>query len=212
MLPPAFSSAFALPRIGTNVTTTSYQIIKGRSADITQWNANQSTLDHFLCRYAEVLLNYAEAKAELGKCDQAVLDNTITQLRNRVGMPAMTIAGLVKDPDSEFPALAVLIDEIRCERKIELAGDGFRFDDLLRWKAGKLTENPATILGMKLHPNVKAQYPPAQVNGIPLDANNYIRVYTNINARVWNDKYYLYPLPTQGLALNPKLAPQNPNW
>ncbi|NII29788.1 RagB/SusD family nutrient uptake outer membrane protein [Pseudoflavitalea sp. X16] len=202
----------ALPRIGTNVTTTGYQIIKGRSADITQWNANQSTLDLFLCRYAEVLLNYAEAKAELGECDQAVLDNTITKLRSRVGMPAMTIAGLTKDPDSDFPTLPVLIDEIRRERKIELAGDGFRFDDLLRWKAGKLIENPATILGMKLHPNVKAQYPPAQVNGIPLDANNYIRVYTNITARVWNDKYYLYPLPTQELALNPKLAPQNPNW
>lgn len=205
------SDTISLPRIGTNATTTGYQIIKGRSPDLAQWNANQSTLDLFIFRYAEVLLNYAEAKAELGECDQTVLDKSITKLRTRVGMPAMTIATLVKDPASEFASLPVLLDEIRRERKIELAGDGFRFDDLLRWSTGKLTENSETILGMKLHPNVKAQYPPAQVSGIPLDANGYIRVYANITSRVWNDKMYLFPIPTQELTLNQKLG-QNPGW
>lgn len=202
-----------LPRIGTSVTSTGYQRIKGRSSSLAQWNANQSTLDLFIFRYAEVLLAYAEAKAELGECDQAVLDKTITKLRSRVGMPAMQLSTLVKDPKSDFPALGVLLDEIRRERRIELAAERFRFDDLLRWNAGKLIENPETILGMKLVPAIKAQYPNQnQVKDLILDANGYIRVYTDITNRVWNNKMYLYPIPTQELTLNPKLLPQNTGW
>lgn len=202
----------SLPRIGTSVTSTGYQVAKFRSPDPAQINANQSTLDLFIFRYAEVLLNYAESKAELGEADQAILDISINELRKRVGMPDMEIAGLVKDPMSDFPALPVLLDEIRRERRIELAGEGFRFDDLLRWKAGNLIENPETILGIKLHPDVKAQYPPNQVSGIQVDENGYIRVYPNLTNRVWEDKMYFYPLPIQELSLNPELAPQNPGW
>lgn len=201
----------ALPRIGTNITTTGYEIIKNKSSDPEQWNANQSTLGLFIFRYAETLLIYAEAKAELGECDQQVLDMTINKLRDRVGMPHMIIANLVKDPDSDFPDLPVLIDEIRRERRIELAGEGSRFDDILRWAAGKVIENPMTILGMKLVPAVKAQYPADQVRDIPLDANGYIRVYPSVSARKWDDKMYLYPIPIQEMTLNPSIK-QNPGW
>jgi len=205
-------NVFTLPAIGTATAPTGYMIIKGLSPDPAQWNAGQSTLDLFIFRYAEVLLNEAEAKAELGQCTQAVLDNTINKLRDRVGMPHMLITSLVKDPKSDFPALPVLLDEIRRERRIELAADGFRFNDLLRWAAGTLIQNPETILGMKLLPSVRAEYPASQVSSIQVDANNYIRLYTNITARVWNDKMYLYPIPTQELTLNPNLKPQNPGW
>lgn len=202
-----------LPRIGTSVTSTGYQRVKGRSSSLEQWNANQSTLDLFIFRYAEVLLVYAEAKAELNECDQTVIDQTISRLRARVGMPAMQIAALRKDPASDFPGLPVLLDEIRRERRVELAAEGFRFDDLLRWNAGKLIEDPESILGMKLRPEVKAQYPnQGQVKDIVLDANGYIRVYPDINNRIWNEKMYLYPIPTQELTLNPKLLPQNKGW
>ncbi|MEX6691020.1 RagB/SusD family nutrient uptake outer membrane protein [Danxiaibacter flavus] len=201
----------SLPRIGTAVTSTGYQTIKGRSSDIATWNANQSVLDFFVFRYAEILLIEAEAKAELNTCTQAVIDNTINKLRKRVGMPNMVIASLQKDPGSEFPALPVLLDEIRRERKIELAGDGFRSDDILRWKAGKLLENPESILGMKLLPQTIAQYK-YDVSGMPLDKDSYIRVYTDIISRTWKDKLYLYPIPTQELTLNPNLLPQNPGW
>jgi hypothetical protein len=105
----------------------------------------------------------------------------------------------------------MLLVEIRRERRIELAAEGFRFDDLLRWKAGKLIEHPETILGMKLHPNVRAQYPANQVSGLQLDANGYIRVYTNVTNRTWHDKMYVYPIPLQELTLNPKLI-QNTGW
>ena len=200
-----------LPRIGTTVTSTGYQCIKGRSSSLAAWNASASTYDFFIFRYAETLLIEAEAQAELGTCTQTILDNTINKLRDRVGMPHMVIASLVKDPQSDFPTLPVLIDEIRRERRVELGSEGFRFDDLHRWKAGSLINNPETILGVKLLPSVRAEYPPAQVSSIVVDANYYVRVYPSITARTWNDRLYLFPIPTQELSLNPNLA-QNTGW
>jgi hypothetical protein len=200
------------PMIGTSATSTGYQIIKGRSSDPALFNADQDDIDRFIFRYAEVLLNLAEAKAELGQLDQAVVDQTINKLRSRVGMPNMVLATLVEDPNTSFPDLSVSLQEIRRERRVELAGDGFRFPDLLRWKAGDLIENPATILGMKLTPAYAATYPASQVANIPLDANGYIRVYSNVVSRTWDDKLYFYPLPLDQLTLNPALAPQNPGW
>jgi hypothetical protein len=200
-----------LPRIGTSVTSTGYQPIKGRSSRLADWNANASTLNFFIFRYAETLLIEAEAKAELGLCTQSVLDLTINKLRDRVGMPHMIIANLVKDPQSNFPSLPVLIDEIRRERRVELASDGFRFDDLLRWHAGSLINNPETILGIKLLPKVRAEYPASQVGSVVVDGNYYVRVYPSITTRTWNDKLYLSPIPTQEITLNPAIK-QNPGW
>jgi len=200
-----------LPRIGTTVTSTGYQPIKGRSNSLAAWNANASVYDFFIFRYAEVLLIEAEAKAELGLATQTIIDNTINKLRDRVGMPHMIIANLVKDPKSNFPSLPVLIDEIRRERRVELGAEGFRFDDIKRWHAGTLINNPNTILGMKLTPTLRAQYPAQQVSNIVVDANNYIRLYPSITNRTWNDKMYLLPIPTQEISLNPNIK-QNPGW
>ena len=205
-----------LPRIGTTVTSTGYQPIKGRSSSIAAWNANQSTFDFFIFRYAETLLIKAEATAELGICTQTTLDNTINKLRDRVGMPHLTMDVAI-DPAlaAKFPAVAGpfqnIILEIRRERRVELGAEGFRFDDLHRWKAGNLINNPETILGVKLIPSVRAEYPPTQVSGIVVNANDYVRVYPNITSRVWNDKMYLFPIPIQELTLNPNLT-QNPGW
>ncbi|HTI07803.1 MAG TPA: RagB/SusD family nutrient uptake outer membrane protein [Puia sp.] len=201
----------SLPRIGTTNTSTGYQCIKGRSNSSVAYNAGASSYDFFIFRYAETLLIEAEAKAELGQCTQTVLDNTINLLRDRVGMPHMIIASLVKDPNSDFPALPVLLDEIRRERRIELGSEGFRFDDLHRWHAGTVINNPETILGMKLTPALKAQYPASQVSSIVVDANDYIRVYPNFTTRTWDDKMYLFPIPTQEITLNPAIH-QNPGW
>lgn len=98
-----------------------------------------------ILRYSEVLLNYAEAKAELGILTQADLDKSINLIRKRAGMPDMTMSVAV-DPvlAASFPqvqsAQRNLILEIRRERRVELAFEGFRFNDLMRWKAGKLLE------------------------------------------------------------------------
>ncbi len=200
-----------LPRIGTNTANTGYQLIKGRSADPAMWQANQSTLDFFIFRYAEILLIYAEAKAELGDIQQADIDKSINLLRRRVGMPDMVIASLKRDPNSAFPEVPILIDEIRRERRVELADEGFRFDDLLRWKAGKRIERPETILGMKLTPTLRAKYPATQVSGITVNSDLYIRIYTALEKRIWNDKMYLFPIPLEEISLNPALG-QNTGW
>lgn len=99
-------------------------------------------VDYPVSRYAEVLLIYAEAKAELGELTQADLDATVNVLRDRVGMPHLMM-GVNADPvqQARYPQVSdpVLL-EIRRERRVELAFEGFRFDDLMRWAAGKLLE------------------------------------------------------------------------
>ncbi len=105
----------------------------------------RNSTDVPIIRLAEILLNYAEAKAELGTLTQTDLDKTINLLRKRVGMPDMSM-NVAVDPvlAASFPqvqsAQRNLILEIRRERRVELAFEGFRFNDLMRWKAGKLLE------------------------------------------------------------------------
>lgn len=99
------------------------------------------SVDYPVIRYAEVLLTYAEASAELGTLTQKDLDNTVNLLRDRVSMPHLTLNS-TEDPvlQNDFPNISPVLLEIRRERRVELAFEGFRFDDLMRWKAGKLLE------------------------------------------------------------------------
>lgn len=98
-------------------------------------------IDFPVIRYAEVLLTYAEAKAELGELTQDVLDQTVNLLRDRAGMPHLQMNPPV-DPvmAAAFPGVESTLLEIRRERRVELVFEGFRFDDLMRWHAGKLLE------------------------------------------------------------------------
>jgi hypothetical protein len=99
-------------------------------------------------RYGEVLLNYAEAAAELGSVTQNDLDISINLLKDRVNMPHMQLDFILSDldpileeryPNVEGPTKGAIL-EIRRERRVELAGEGRRYDDLMRWYAGKLLE------------------------------------------------------------------------
>lgn len=206
--------AVNLPAIGTSRTSTGYWNIKGRSSDLAQFNADKSDLDLFIFRYAEVLLNYAEAKYELtGSLTIAELDKSINLIRDRVGMPHLTT-----NPDADPNAVnygytvAPLLYEIRRERRIELVGEGFRFNDIIRWKAGKLIEGVKTIRGMKLTDELRSQYAdPSSLNNIAVDDDYYIIVYPSIaTTRKWNDKSYLYPLPTD--EKDRRHYEQNPGW
>ena len=99
------------------------------------------SVDYPVIRYAEVLLIYAEARAELGKLTQQDLDQSVNLIRSRAGMPQLVL-NPVADPvmQASFPDISPVLLEIRRERRVELAFEGFRFDDLMRWKAGKLLE------------------------------------------------------------------------
>ena len=104
-------------------------------------------------RYAEVLLNYAEAKAELGTLTQDDLDISINKIRKRAGMPDLNMAAANANPDwylesKEYGYVNVdkgankgVILEIRRERTIELAQEGYtRWYDLMRWKEGNCVD------------------------------------------------------------------------
>ncbi|MCT4316220.1 RagB/SusD family nutrient uptake outer membrane protein [Elizabethkingia anophelis] len=108
------------------------------------WELNYTDLPIY--RYAEVLLINAEAKAELGTLTQGDLDNTINLLRRRVKMPDLSMLTANAAPDNylakQYPNInggnrGVLL-EIRRERRVELACEDKRLDDLFRWKSGVL--------------------------------------------------------------------------
>ena len=113
----------------------------------------KSYCDFILFRAAEVYLNYAEAKAELGTLDQGDINISIKPLRDRVGMPNLILADANAHPDPYLMAAATgypkvtgtnqgVILEIRRERTIELLGEGFRYYDMMRWAEGKAFEQP----------------------------------------------------------------------
>ncbi|QCX38475.1 RagB/SusD family nutrient uptake outer membrane protein [Aureibaculum algae] len=102
----------------------------------------RNEIDVPVLRYAEVLLNYAESQAELGGISQTILDITINELRDRVGMPFLTTT-VITDPvqAARYPDVNnPLLLEIRRERRVELAFEGRRLDDLNRWKSGEILE------------------------------------------------------------------------
>lgn len=102
-----------------------------------------------MIRLAEVMLIYAEARAELGELTQADVDMTINKLRERVGMPTTSLAEMLGniDPSLEKKYANVsgtqkgAILEIRRERRVEFAGEGKRSNDLYRWDLGKRFED-----------------------------------------------------------------------
>ena len=114
---------------------TGYQIYKGhnfRYADARPQGQGLQALIYF--RYGETLLIYAEAKAESGSITQNDLDKSVNKLRGRAGMPPLSV-GVAIDPNFEFANLSPIIQAIRRERKVELACEGFRVDDIMRWAA-----------------------------------------------------------------------------
>ncbi|MCW9707913.1 RagB/SusD family nutrient uptake outer membrane protein [Fodinibius salsisoli] len=171
-----------------------------------------------LFRLGEIYLIYAEAKAELGTITQNDLDISINRLRDRVGMPHMVMGTLQRDPNSDFdgsiaeiPQVSVLIDEIRRERRVELAAEGQRREDLMRWKAGQLLAQKK--LGAKFNPEV---YPDAV--GEPFARTNedgFIEPYQGLSFSPQFDenKNYLYPIPPSEIGLYPDgQLTQNPGW
>ncbi len=227
-------------------TYTGYMPIKW-SLDDTYFDGG-SRNDNSIClmRYAEILLNYAEAKAELKNLTDTDWAKTVGALRKRAGITG----GFTAKPTTAdaylqthyFPEItdATLL-EVRRERGIELVFEGFRFNDIIRWKRGELMEQtwngfyvPALDKPLDLNEDGKNDVvfykvrPATQLAGV-----TYINVAETINGvanpqrlkndtygeltwltnipRKWNEKYYLYPIPEADRLLNPALG-QNPGW
>lgn len=216
-----------IPGSGEPACRTGYRSIKFKSPVPAQQGYMVGDTDFAIFRYAEVLLNYAEAMEELGKCTQSVLDITINQLRDRVDMPHLTttpehdpLATVNGGPRYGYE-ISDLLYEIRRERTIELAMEGLRWDDICRWKAGKLFENPKTMLGIVVNDDVIADYTAYYgsnpFSGVTLytindwDGEKKLLQWYSQSSRTWNDRNYLDPLPLEQLTLNPNLT-QNPGW
>lgn len=127
-------------------TYTGYQPIKWCLDDTYNDNGATNTNSISLMRYAEILLNYAEAQAELGKLTATDWTKTIAALRTRAGITGNLGLPATADPylqQNYFPGISdAALLEIRRERGIELTLEGFRYADLLRWKRGDLLTKP----------------------------------------------------------------------
>lgn len=127
--------------------STGYELAKGVDPDGAEQVAITGSIKgSIIFRYAEALLIYAEARAELDEITQDDLNITVNKLRDRVGMPHLTVDPGYVDPKGEFTAargyqgvpVSNILQEIRRERRIEFACEGYRHDDLKRWRAHHL--------------------------------------------------------------------------
>lgn len=163
---------------------------------------NQEGFDYPVIRYAEVLLNYAEAIYERnGTISDADLDKSLNLVRNRVNkiMPKLS---------NQFVTANGLNmqTEIRRERTIELYMEGFRLDDLKRWKtAVDVLTKP--LVGIKWTGTEFQTLWPSQA-ATAKDAEGNLIV---DGSRSFSEKNYLLPIPSQQIQLNPQLT-QNPGW
>jgi len=249
---PRLSQTIRTPgytRIGENTplvqefgaTVTGYQLIKFVTER--KWDTyGKSANDMPIFRFAETLLNFAEAKAEKGTITQEDLDRSIKLIRDRVAMPNINLAYANANPDTYqakiYPNVAGpnkgVILEIRRERRIELVMESFRWDDIMRWKAGKtLTEQFKGMYfpgigsfdldndgkaDVYIYEGTKPDIKNVQLlklNGdITLENGSNggnILINSHINKKFDENKDYLYPIPISERLLNPNLT-QNPGW
>ena len=201
---------------GTYYSQTGYHQVKNS-------NYEQGKLVHdgyypcIILRFGEALLNYAEAKAELGTLSQSDLDLSINKLRDRVGMVHLDIDNIPVDPRYTDDGVSSLIVEIRRERRIELFAEGFRFDDLRRWKQGaKMTNKDYGIRWDEANRNridpdgsCTLGYEEAVAgSGIEYICPN---KGSDLENPVFEDKHYLWPIPVDARSQNPNLG-QNSGW
>lgn len=148
-----------------------------------------------------LLLNYAEAIFER---DDEISD---TDLKKSLNLVRKRINPDMKDLTNQFVTENGLNmrTEIRRERTVELFDEGFRMDDLKRWYTAR-EEMRMDLLGVKWKGTEFEKEWPSVSNPVNADGCLILE-----SGRIWNDKHYLYPLPTDQLLLNPNLK-QNPGW
>lgn len=242
---PGYTRLGTTEKLAPNLahTITGYQPIKYvTTTDKDSYNSADNDLIIF--RAGEVYLNYAEAKAELGTLTQSDVDMTIKKLRDRVGMPNLILDGLTADPFLTNLAWggyqnvkgdnAAAILEVRRERTIELAQEGYRYYDLMRWKEGNIFLQPMygmyfpgpgeydldndgvldVCLWSGTKPSTKATSSFELDKDIILSegTKGYVFPFKNAPA-IWDEsRDYLYPIPTDERILSNMAYTQNPGW
>jgi hypothetical protein len=222
---------------------TGYRVIKHWMGDPEEENRTTNGIQAAIeFRYAELLLMYAEAKYELnGTLSQSDVDLTINALRERAGFDfekyptaKLTVGQEPADPrldkiyaDKLDYTVSPLLREIRRERRIELAIENHRYEDLMRWKAGKLLTVP--LRGMNflsvqdLYDGTHNTKPETAVavelnKTVFVDENGFIICYpkspyqnTIKGTLPWDDYRYYWPIPKEELIMNENFV-QNQGW
>lgn len=155
-------------------------------------------------RMGEVMVNHAEAMFELGRFDQSVADVTINELRARGGVASMTVATIdaAFDPTRD-PSVDPVLFEIRRERAVELMAEGFRREDLRRWK--KMDYATEVKLGRWITAASVSNEVPIQGDA----ASGYVQLVPGTPPS-FPEHYYLFPLPADQIVLTS--MEQNPSW
>lgn len=171
-----------------------------------------------LMRYADALLSYAEAAEELGKCNDDVLNKTLKPLRERVGVAY--VKPTIIDPNftNYGYALSPNMQEIRRERRVELALQGYRFDDLMRWGAEKVIvgkRGRGAYLGKDgiLYRSFAEDKKEALAT-VLIDGNGWMDPLQELLPSGYQfnpQRDYLLPIPPSELKLNKQMK-QNPGW
>ncbi len=171
-----------------NTTVTGYYLRKYLKDGDKSWITAYSAQTCILIRYAEVLLNKAEALAELS-WDQNSVEalQALNDVRGRVGLPSRQTAS--KEEFMEF---------VRHERMVELAGEGFRYWDLRRWRLAEEVINGKSVHGVKITKTDSG------FNYEHVDADNG-------NKRIFYDRYYHFAIPESERSKNP-LCDNNQGW
>lgn len=172
--------------------------------NLEDWTINNAgTTDRILMRYAEILLIYAEAKFELnGSISDADLNLTINALRTRAGLTVKLTNAFVTANNLSMR------EEIRRERTVELALEGFRYDDLIRWKTAE-TVLPQELLGAKF---IAADWPGTNPNTLKLNVDKIVIAEPANTRSFLAQRDYLYPVPLNEISLSGGNVTQNPNW
>ncbi|HTD92182.1 MAG TPA: RagB/SusD family nutrient uptake outer membrane protein [Chitinophagaceae bacterium] len=172
--------------------------------NLEDWTINGSaTVDRILIRYGEILLIYAEAKFELaGTISDADLDLSINKLRTRAGMAVKLTNAFVTTNNLNMR------EEIRRERSVELALEGFRYDDLIRWKTAEIML-PKDLLGAKF---IAVDWPGTTPSTLKLNADNVLIAEAASTRTFLPARDYLYPVPLNEISLSGGNVTQNPNW
>lgn len=163
-----------------------------------------STLDYIILRYAEVLVTYAEALFERdGQISDSDLDISVNKLRDRVHMVHLTNFSVLSNGLD-------MLQEIRRERSVELALEGFRYDDLRRWKTAEELMC-AEIHGAKF---VQGEWGSMSESALEdkLTEDKVFIIETKESRFFYPEKDYLYPIPSNDIAQSLGNVKQNPNW
>lgn len=171
-------------------TTTGYFFRKFLTEDQQGWEKNGSSHFGIFLRYAEVLLNKAEALAQMGDLANATIE--LNKVRERVGLPGRATAASLEE----------FMGYVRHERIVELAGEGFRYWDLRRWRLAEDVINGQVVHGVDV-----TKKPDGTFSYTRIDVDD-----ASKGTRVFPERYYRFAIPIAEETNNKQFGDNNEGW